>query len=133
MHCPGAIQPYLPVIVQFLSLVQLFETSWTAACQAPLSFTISCNLLKLMSTEVVMPSNYLILCCPLLLLPSILPSITVFSSESALCITWPKYLPISTSFSLFYFPRGDRMVLRLCELPLKGRGWLSHMVFLNYI
>ena len=63
----------------------------TAACQASLSFTISCSLLKLMSTELMMPSNHLILCHPLLLLPAIFPSIRVFSSESALCIRWPKY------------------------------------------
>ena len=104
-------------------------------CSVPgfMSFAISWSLLKLMPIELVMLSNYLLLCHPVLLLPSIFPSIRVFSNKSALCITWPKYLPISTSFSLFYFPRGDRMVLRLCELPLKGRGWLSHMVFLNYI
>ena len=74
------------VVVQSLSHVQLFLTSWTGACQASLSFTISQSLLKLMSIELVMPSNHLILCCPLLLLPSILPSIRVFSKESAFCI-----------------------------------------------
>ena len=63
----------------------------TSACQASLSFTISCSLLKLMSTELMMPSNHLILCHSLLLLPAIFPSIRVFSSESALCIRWPKY------------------------------------------
>ena len=66
-------------------------TLWTAACQVSLSFTISCSLLKLMSIESVMPSSHLILCCPLLLLPSVSPSIRVFSSESALCIRWPRY------------------------------------------
>ena len=66
-------------------------TSWTATHQASLSFTISQSLLKLMSIELVMPSNHLILCPPLLLLPSIFPSIRVFSNESALCIRWPKY------------------------------------------
>ena len=73
---------------------------WTAACQAPLSFTISLSrgLLKLMYTESVMPSNHLILCHPLLL-PSIFPSIRVFSSESALRITWPKYWSFSFSIS----------------------------------
>ena len=70
---------------------------WTAACQAFLSFTISQSLLKLMSIESVMPSNQLILCHPLLLLPSIFPSIRVFSSESALCIRWPKYWSFSFS------------------------------------
>ena len=72
------------VVVQALSDVRLFVTPWTAACQASLSITISLSLLKLMSTESVMPPNHLILCCPLLLLPSIFPSIRVFSSESTL-------------------------------------------------
>ena len=62
--------------------VRLFVTPWTAACQAPLSFTVSRNLLKLMSIELVMPSNHLILCCPLLLLPSIFPGLRIFSNES---------------------------------------------------
>ena len=77
------------VVAQSLSCVQLFATLWTAACQAPLSLTISRSLL--MSIKSVMPSNYLIFCCPLLLLPSIFPSIWVFSNEFALCIKWPKY------------------------------------------
>ena len=77
--------------VQSLSRVQLFETPWTAARQASLSITNSQSLLKLMSIESVMPSNHLILCCPLLLPPSLFPSIRVFSNESALCIRWPKY------------------------------------------
>ena len=68
---------------------------WTAAHQASLSFTISLNLLRLMSFESVMPSNHLILCCPLLFLPSIFPSIRVFSSELALHIRWPKYWSFS--------------------------------------
>ena len=72
-------------------------TPWTAACQASLSITNSQSLLKLMSIESVMPSNHLILCCPLLLLPSIFPSIRVFSNESALCIRWPKYWSFSFS------------------------------------
>ena len=71
----------------------------TAAHQAPLSFTISQSLLKLMSIEWVMLSNHLILCCPLLLLPLFFPSIRVFSSESALCIRWPKYWSFSFSIS----------------------------------
>ena len=79
--------------------VWLFVTPWTAAQQASLSITNSWRLLKLMSIESVMPSNNLILCCPLLLLPSIFPSITVFSSESALCIRWPKYWSFSFSIS----------------------------------
>ena len=72
------------VVVQLLSHAQLFATPWTAACQVSLSFTISWSFLKLMSIESVMPSNHLILCCPLLLLPSIFPSIRVFSNELVL-------------------------------------------------
>ena len=87
--------------VQSLSCVQLFETPWTAACQASLSITNSWSLLKLMSIKSVMPSNHLILCHPLLLLPSIFPSIRVFSSESVLCIRWPKYWSFSFSISPF--------------------------------
>jgi len=74
-------------------------TPWTAACQASLSFTISWGLLKLMSTESVMPSNHLTLCHPLLLLPSIFPSIRVFSNESAVCIRWPKHWSFNFSIS----------------------------------
>jgi len=84
-------------VVQSLSRVQLFVTPSTAACQASLSFTISRSLLKLMSFESVMPSNHLMLCCPLLLLPSIFPSIRVFSNESALHIRWPKYCSFNVS------------------------------------
>ena len=87
------------VAVQSLSHVQLFGTPWTAACQASLSFTISESLLKLISIESVMPSNHLIFCHPLLLLPSIFPSIRVFSNESALLIKWPKYWSFSFSIS----------------------------------
>ena len=74
-------------------------TPWTAACQASLSFTISQSLLKLMSVVLVMPSKHLILCHPLLLLPSVFPSIRVFSNKSALCIRWPKYWSFSFSIS----------------------------------
>ena len=74
-------------------------TPWTAAHQAPLSFTVSQNLLKLMSTECVIPSNHLILCCPLLLLPSIFPIIRVFSNELALHIKWLRYWSLSFSIS----------------------------------
>ena len=85
--------------VQPLSHIQLFATPWTAAHQAFPSSTISWSLLKLMSIESVMPSNYLIFCCPLLLLPSIFPSILVFSNESVLPIRWPKYRSFSFSMS----------------------------------
>ena len=77
-------------------------TAWTAACKASLSFTISWSLLKLMSIELVMPSNHLILCHPLLLLPSIFPSIRIFSSESAFRIRWPKYWIFSFNTSNEY-------------------------------
>ena len=85
--------------VQSLSSVQFFVTPWTAACQASLSITSSRSLLKLMSIESVMPSNHLILCRPFLLLPSIFPSIRVFSNESVLHIRWPKYWSFSFSIS----------------------------------
>ena len=85
--------------VQLLSHLQLFVTPWTAAHQASLSITNSRSLLKLMSIESVMPSNHLILCHPLLLLPSIFPSIRVFSSESVLCLRWPNYWSFSFSIS----------------------------------
>ena len=84
---------------QSLSHVQLFATPWTATLQASLSITNSWSLLRLVSIESVMPSNYLILCCPLRLLPSIFPSIRVFSNESVLCIRWPEYWGFSFSIS----------------------------------
>ena len=88
------------VAIQSLSCVSLFVTPWTAARQASqMSFTISQSLLKLMSTWLVMPYNHLVLCCPLLLLPSIFPSIRVFSNELALCIGWPKYCNFSFSIN----------------------------------
>ena len=85
--------------VQFTQLCLTFVTPWTAARQASLSITNSQSSLKLMSIELVMPSNHLILYCPLLLLPSIFPSIKVFSKESALCIRWPKYWSFSFNIS----------------------------------
>ena len=85
--------------VQLLSRVRLFATPWTAAHQASLSIINSRSLLKIMSIESVMLSIHLILCRPLLLLPSIFPSITVFSSESVLCIKWPEYWSFSFSVS----------------------------------
>ena len=88
--------------VQSLSHVRLFATPWTAAHQASLPITISWSLVKLMSIESVMPSNYLILCHPLLLLLSIFPSIRVFSKESALHIRWPKYWSFSIISSSEY-------------------------------
>ena len=85
--------------VQSLSLVQFFATPRTAAHQASLSVTNSQSLLKLLSIESVMPSNYLILCRPLILPPSVFPSLRVFSNESVLCIRWPKYWSFSFSIS----------------------------------
>ena len=95
------------IAICFLLLLLLFShsvvsnsaTPWTAALQASLPFTILQNLLKLMSIESVMPSNHLILCRPLLLLPSIFPNIRVFSNESAVCIRWPKYWSFSFNIS----------------------------------
>ena len=89
------------VVVQLLSCGRLLSTLWTAAHQASLSFTLSWSLLKLMSIESMTPSNHLILCCLLLLLPSIFPSIRVFSNESALHIRWPKDWSFSFSMSPF--------------------------------
>ena len=85
--------------VQLLSLAWLFVTPWTAACQASLSITISRSLLKLMSIALVMPSHHLLLCRPLVLLPSIFPSSRGFSNELVLHIRWPKYWSFSFSIS----------------------------------
>ena len=89
--------PYSQVVVLLFSRVWLFVTPWTAAHQASLSFTISWTLLKFMSIESIMPSNHLIFCCPFLLLPSIFPSIRVFSSKSILRIRRPKYWSFSNT------------------------------------
>ena len=119
----------LVVVAQSLSRVQLFATPWTAARQASLSFTISQSLIKLMSIESVMPFNHLILCCPLLLLPSIFPSIRVFSSELSLRIRWPKYWSFSISPSneysgLISFGNDwfDLLAVQGTE-PLNNRKW----------
>ena len=121
--------------VQSLSHVRLFATPWTAARQASLSITNSQSLLKLMSIESVMPSNYLILCHPLLLLPSIFPSIRVFSNESAPPIRWPKYWSFSFSISpsnehsgLISF-RMDQLVL----LALQGTLKIKHKILVASI
>ena len=89
----------IPLVVQLLSCAQLFAVPWTEAHQASLPFTLSQSLLKLMSIASVMPSSHLILCHPLLLLPSVFPSIRVFSNESALHIRCPKYWSFSFSIS----------------------------------
>ena len=113
--------------VQSLSHVQLFATPWTLACLASLSITNSQRLLKLMSIHLVMPSNHLILCCPLLLLPSIFPSIRVFSNESVLCIRWPKHWVFSFSIGpsneysgLISFRLDWLDILSVSFLTLKG-------------
>ena len=97
VHVLCRIQLYSSV--QSLSRVQLFVTPWSAACQASLSITNSQSLLRLMSIESMMPSSHLILCHPLLLLPSIFPSLGFFSNESVLHIRWPKYWSFSISLS----------------------------------
>ena len=101
--------------VQSLSHVWLFVTPWTAAHQASLSITSSCSLTKLMSIKSVMPSNHLILCCPLLLLPSFFPSIRVFSKELSFHIMWPNY----SSFSIS--PSNDHSGL----ISFRMDGWIS--------
>ena len=112
--------------VQLLSRVQLFATPWTAACQASLSITNSRSLPKLMSIELVIPSNCLILCHPLLLLPSIFPSIRVFSNESVLHIRWPKYwsfsfnISPSNEYSRLISFRMDWLDLRAAQGTLKS-------------
>ena len=98
---PGGIVSVICLSVQSLSRVQLFEIPRTAACQVSLSITNSQSLLKLLSIKSVMPSNHLILCRPLILLPSVFPRIWVFSNESVLHIRWPKYWSFSFSISKY--------------------------------
>ena len=99
LHVENFISKDVFVVVQLLGHGQLFANPWTAACQASLSFTITWSLLKLMSIESVMPSNCLVFCHPLLLPPSIFPSIRVFSNELALQIRWPEYRSFSFSIN----------------------------------
>ena len=112
--------------VQSLSRVRLFTTPWTAACQTSLSITNSWSLLKFMSIESMMPSNHLILCHPLLLPPSIFPSIRIFSSESFIRIRWPKYWSFSFSispsneYSGLISSRKDWLDLRVVQGTLKS-------------
>ena len=112
--------------VQLLSRVWLFATPWIAACQTSLSITNSQSLLKLTSIESVMPSSHLILCRPLLLPPSVFLSISVFSSESILCMKWPKYWSFSFSIS----PSNEHLTEHLPKKhldwpPLGWIGWIS--------
>ena len=113
--------PFLPLpfsSVQLLGRVRLFATPWAAALQASLSITNSQSLLKLMSIELVMPSNHLILCHPLLLPPLIFPSIRVFSNESGLRIRWPKYWSLSLSFSINPSNESSGLIFRMDWLDL---------------
>ena len=118
---------YIVVVVQWLSYVSLFATPWTAAGQAPLSLTVSQSLLKLISFESMMLSNHLILCCPLLLLPSIFPRSRVFSSKSALHIMWPNYW--SFSFSIILFNVYSELIsFRINWLDLAVQGTLESLL-----
>ena len=114
--------------VQLLSCVQLFATPQTAACQASLSVTISWSLLKIISMELLMPSNHLILCCPLLL-PSIFPSIKVFTNESVLHIRWPKYWSFSFSISPFNEYSGLISFKIACLDLLAVQGTLKSLLY----
>ena len=117
--------------VQSLGHVRLFVTPWTAARQSSLSITNSQSLFKLMFIELVMPSNHLILCCPLLLLPSIFSSIRIFSNESALRIRWPKYWSFNFSISLsneylgLIYSKSYRLIYNKSSYPLGWTGWIS--------
>jgi len=130
------------VVVQSLSHVWLFETPWPVARQASLSFIISLNMLELMSIELVILSNHLTFCCPLLLLPSIIPSIRVFSSELAVCIRWTKCWSFSFSisssneYSVLWFPLGLTDLISLLSKGLPNllqhhnlKAFLQHSAF----
>ena len=120
-HCPNIMHWWMDKLcyfltvelssVQLFSRVQLFVTPWTAACQASMSIINSQSLLKLMSIKSVMTSNHLMLCCSLLLLPSIFPSIRGFSNKSVLRIRWPKYWSLVSSISCQWCSTGNKMVL----------------------
>ena len=115
-HFHSFLPTSLTTLLLLFSYVWLFATPRTAACQASLSFTISRSLLKLMSIELVTPFNHLKLCCPLLLRPTIFPSIKVFSNESALHTRWPKYWSFNISPSSEYsglFPLGLTSLISL--------------------
>ena len=117
--------PY--VVVELPIHVQLFVTPWTAACQASLSFTISWSLLKLMSTEAVMPSKHLILCCPLLLLPSVFPSIRFFSNESTVCCSHKKGKSGHRPTRIWKAPCEDEGKDQLTHWEAKGcQTWLAN-------
>ena len=126
------INSFYSFVVQALSLIQLSVTPWTAAHQASLSFPIARSLLKLISVKSVIPSNHLILWHPLLLLLSVFPSIRVFSSESVLHITWPKYWSFNLSISYFSEYSGQ-ISFRIDWLDLLAvQGTLNTMVQKHY-
>ena len=124
LHCRWNLYHWATSLVQSLSCVWLLEIPWTTARQASLSITNSQSSSKPMSIESVMPSNHLILCCPLLLLPSIFPRIRVFLNESALHIRWPKYWSLSFNISPFNEHPGLTS-FRMDWSPLGWTGWIS--------
>ena len=117
----------LLVVIQLLSRVQLFATTWTTACQASLSFTISQSLLKLMSIETVRPSNHIIPYCPFFLLPSIFPSVRVYSNESALHIRWSEYWSLSFSIRI-YNEYSELIFFRIDWFDLAVQGALRSLL-----
>ena len=128
--------------VQSLSRVRLFVTPWTVARQASLSITNPWTLLKLMSIESVMPSNNLILCCPLLLLPSVFPSIRVFSQESVLCMRYRRFsFSIShsneysglISFRTDWFDLAVQGTLKMNKYLLWNRHCVEYLVYVNFV
>ena len=142
-HGSCSLVCFFVAIVQLLGPVRLFVTPWTAARQASLFFTISWSLLKLTSTESVMPSNHLFLFCPFLLLSSIFSTIRVFSNEVALCIRWPECLSISPSneysglisFNIDWFDllavQGTLLLAKLCFLCSSGWWWFVLIFFVT--
>ena len=125
--CVSIEKHYVFSLVQLLSPVRFFVTPWTAAHQASLSITNSRSLLKLMSVELVMPSNHLILCHSLLLLPSIFPSTRIFSNESVLQIRWPKYWSLSIILSNEYSGLISLGLTDLISLQSKGLSSLLQL------
>ena len=115
------------VVVRLFSCVRLFATPWTAACQASLSITNYRSLLNLITIELVMPSNYLVLCHPLLLLPSIIPSIRGFSNELAPCMRWLKYW----SFSFSIYPSNEYSGLISLRMDWVSKFWEAKLEKVN--
>ena len=131
-HLSSSSTLYMTVVVQLLSHVWLFVTSWTVAPQASLSFTISQSLLRFISTESVVLSNHLILCCPLLFLPWILPIIRVFSNELALCIRWPTYWNFSFSMSPYLWLTPRKHLADSACLEPNSSFFLKPVLFLSH-